>query len=151
MRTSEVSFDAQVADCEPEHREFVELREDAVLEGQEGRERLELGVQTLAMAFARVRFARLSGGGGDGGQSGPGPRRAAQGYERCAGRQREAHAADRSSSHRSPVLRAESESEAGAGCSRVEARSVRPHRHGPGTVAGAPAARPVRVLRGGEH
>ncbi len=50
----EVAFGAEVGDCEAEDGEAVEFRQNVLLEGKEGGQRVELTVQTLSMPFRRI-------------------------------------------------------------------------------------------------
>ena len=56
--TLEVALGAQVADGEPEDGEPVEFGEDAGLEGQQTGQRVQLGVEPLAVPLARIALAR---------------------------------------------------------------------------------------------
>lgn len=48
---------SEIGDAQAQNRELVELRQDALLEGQQRGQRVQLRVEALAMPLARVRLA----------------------------------------------------------------------------------------------
>lgn len=54
--TLKVALGAEVAYAESEDAESVQLAEDILLEGEQRRQRVQLGVQPLPMPLAGIRF-----------------------------------------------------------------------------------------------
>jgi hypothetical protein len=52
--TMEVALGAEVADCEPQDRQPIQLAQDVLLEGKQAGQSVQFGVQPLPMSFARV-------------------------------------------------------------------------------------------------